>query len=122
VSLVAARNEGRVLYFSTTRDSGEDEWDERAPTAFWIRLSGRAGNPYAAGARVTVTYHDGSTVAAEVHAGSGHASQSSPSLMFQLGQASGWSDVNSIEVRWPDGDVTHHDRPGYAGLQVIYRP
>jgi hypothetical protein len=66
-------------------------------------LSGRAGNPTAIGARVTVTRTDGSTQAAEVHAGGGYLSQSSPVLTFGLGQT---SQVKEIRVRWPNGVTT----------------
>jgi hypothetical protein len=71
--------------------------------AFAVALRGLRGNPHAIGARVTVTFADGSTETSEVEAGAGYLSQSSPSLFF------GYPEKNppqSITVRWPNGQTT----------------
>jgi hypothetical protein len=64
-----------------------------------VRLAGHPGNPSAVGARVTVWLRDGTTQTAEICAGDGYLSQSSPTLTFGLGS----SEVDRIEVHWPDG-------------------
>jgi hypothetical protein len=68
-----------------------------------VRLRGPAGNPTGVGARITVAFADGSGEAADVYAGSGYYSQSSPACFF------GYSDTNPprrIHVRWPSGAVS----------------
>ncbi|MEO6995554.1 MAG: FG-GAP-like repeat-containing protein [Lacunisphaera sp.] len=65
-----------------------------------IVLTGRAGNPHAIGAIVTVFFHDGTQQRIELHAGAGYLSQSEPLAFF------GYRDGNRptrIELRWPDG-------------------
>ncbi len=71
-----------------------------------IRLVGKPGNPTAVGARVTVTHEDGNQQTAEVYAGSGYLSQSSPVLFFGRGTVRERLDVN---VRWPDGKRSTHE-------------
>jgi hypothetical protein len=89
-----------------------------------VRLKGRAGNPSGVGSRLTVHFsEDGSrgpaSQTAEMHAGSGYLSQSSPVLEFGLGE----SDRPSfIEVRWPDGFTSSHRLETSEGTIVIIRP
>jgi hypothetical protein len=68
-----------------------------------VRLRGAKGNPTAVGARVTLHLDDGSRQTAEVQAGGGYLSQSSPSLAFGRGTR----QVKSVEVRWPLGTTTN---------------
>ncbi len=70
-----------------------------------IRLRGPAGNRDGVGARVTLRSSDTATQTAEIYAGSGYLSQSSPCLFFGRGSAE--KDVD-LEIRWPDGTVTNH--------------
>ena len=79
-----------------------------------IKLRGRPGNLYGIGSRVILSLSDGSKQMAEIHAGSGYLSQSSPTLFFGLGQK---GRASSIQVIWPDGETitypisdnrTHH--------------
>jgi enediyne biosynthesis protein E4 len=72
------------------------------PIPVTVRLIGAKGNPTAVGARVTVVLDDGSFQTAEVQAGGGYLSQSSPSLSF----GSGARKVRSVRIRWPDGTST----------------
>ncbi|MEZ6120763.1 MAG: ASPIC/UnbV domain-containing protein [Pirellulaceae bacterium] len=72
-----------------------------------IRLQGLPGNLDAIGAKVMVRF-DGSSVpkqVAEVYAGSGYLSQSSPEIVFGYGQR---GRPVSVTVYWPDG-VTSED-------------
>jgi len=79
-----------------------------------IALHGPPGNPTAVGARVEIGLADGSTQACEVHAGSGHTSQSSADCFF------GYPDSNPprrIRVRWPWGVSSEH--PCGAGVRTV---
>jgi len=79
-----------------------------------VRLAGKAGNPTAVGARVTLHLRGGTRQTAEVYAGSGYLSQSSPVLFFGLGQGGA---ADRVVVRWPDGGETSHPVP--AGTTTI---
>jgi enediyne biosynthesis protein E4 len=70
-----------------------------------VALRGVPGNPTCIGARVTVSHADGSSQSAEVAAGTGYLSQSSPLLFFGFAEN---SPPKGITVRWPDGRVTQH--------------
>jgi hypothetical protein len=76
---------------------------------FEVRLKGKPGNPTAVGARVTLELSDGTKQTAEVAAGSGYLSQSSPRLVFGLGTSNAPARVH---VRWPDGTLSAHDVTG----------
>ena len=83
---------------------------------FAVRLRGRPGNPAAVGARVSLVGAGGERQTAEVYAGSGYLSQSSPTLFFGLGEAE--SPV-AVEVRWPGGEHTRHPpEPGSSRLLI----
>lgn len=71
------------------------------------------------GARVSVLLADGSRQTAEVSAGGGYLSQSSPRLVFGLGRA-GW--VKTVEVRWPDGESSTHDVQLGAARVTLRQP
>ena len=64
-----------------------------------VRLEGLRGNPTAVGARVTLRIDGATSQTAEVYAGSGYLSQSPGSLYF----GTAGREVDSIDVRWPDG-------------------
>jgi hypothetical protein len=74
--------------------------------SFALQLRGPAGNPGAAGARVIVDRPDGSALVAELHAGSGHYSQSSGTVF--VGYKEG-AAPRKVHVRWPSGQTTDHD-------------
>jgi hypothetical protein len=87
--------------------------------ALQIRLQGPAGNPTAVGARLTLQLTDGSTQTAEVFAGSGYYSQSSPAVFF------GYPDNNppqSLRIRWPSGLTSSHPLPPNASSLVFPQP
>ncbi len=67
-----------------------------------IRLQGSEGNPQGIGSRLTLHFPDGSTQAAETHAGSSYLTQTPAILNFGLGKDSSVA----IEVRWPNGKST----------------
>lgn len=70
-----------------------------------IELIGSTGNPDAIGARVTLTDDAGGRQTAEVAAGSGYLSQSSPAVVFGLGR----TEPVSVDIDWPDGRRTTHE-------------
>ena len=80
-----------------------------------IQLKGKSPNPTAIGAKVTVQLDSGTVQTAEVHAGSGYLSQSTPTLTFGLGQSTA---VKEVLVRWPGGSESQH-APNAGGLLVI---
>ncbi|MFC1758756.1 FG-GAP-like repeat-containing protein [Planctomycetota bacterium] len=73
-----------------------------------VKLTGPRGNPTAVGAKVKIDLVDGSSQVAEVYAGSGYLTQSSPSLNFGLGED---GVVGRVEVTWPDGRTTSVKSP-----------
>ena len=82
-----------------------------------VTLRGPAGNPDGIGARVSLELADGSTQAAEIHAGSGYCSQSAAACFL------GYPDSNppkKIRVRWPSGAETAHAcGPGARKLTIV---
>jgi len=70
-----------------------------------VRLIGPAGNPTAVGAKVYLLRDDGSRQSAEVHAGSGYLSQSTPTLFFSTSEK---NKATEWLIRWPDGKRTKH--------------
>lgn len=120
--IVAAQNEGRVMCFTPLEPSFR-----REGRALTVHLIGSDGNPGAVGARVTLSRPGGRVSSAEVHAGSGHGSQSSPWVFFGLTEeefdAHGFQVAEpSIGVRWPDGLETRHEMPDYAGRVYLRHP
>ena len=110
-------NDGRVDLLVTTRNSLTDAKNyklhlllNRAEQAdrHWVgvRLTGAPGvSPL--GAKVTVTTANGERTNVAV-SGDSYSAQHAPVLHFGLG---GIDAVESIEVRWPDGEVTVLDAP-----------
>lgn len=95
--LFVTRNNDRTLALRNVGVAGHH--------SFAVLLHGSPGNPHAIGARVEVALNDGSRQTAEVRAGSGYLSQSSPALFF------GYPETNpptQISVRWPDGRTSTH--------------
>ncbi|HVZ64659.1 MAG TPA: FG-GAP-like repeat-containing protein [Lacunisphaera sp.] len=85
-----------------------------------VDLHGPAGNPTAIGARIRVEFAGGPPQTAEVFAGSGYYSQSTPAAFF------GWTEGHpptAMEVRWPDGNTTVHQPPiGATALSLTAPP
>ncbi len=108
---VISRNNGAATAFHNRGVPGR--------RAFAVRLAGRPGNPAAAGARLCVTFADGTRQTAEVFAGSGYFSQAAPDCFF------GQSEENpprQIEVRWPDGVVTRTEAGPGEPLIILPQP
>jgi enediyne biosynthesis protein E4 len=80
-----------------------------------VRLRGRAGNPTAVGARVSLRRSDGLVQTAEVAAGGGYLSQQPPSLYFGLGDS---ASIERLDIRWPDGQSTTHRPAGETAIQI----
>ena len=80
-----------------------------------IRLRGQRGNPTAVGAGAVITTSTGRRVGAEVAAGSGYLSQSSPLIRLAL---SGAETIKSVDVRWPDGKTSRHDAPAGTTIEL----
>lgn len=107
-----APNNDRPLLFLNQSTAG-------APIAIRLKANpAKPGNPTAIGAQVKVMLADGATQTAEVHAGSGYLSQSSPTLHF----GAGTSTLKEIQVRWPDGKTTTHKPQGPLTKIVIDQP
>jgi len=83
------------------------------------KARGPAGNPAAAGARITLELADGSTQTSEVCAGSGTYSQSTAACFFGWPQA---APPRRLRVRWPSGTVTGHDIPARAAAVDLAAP
>lgn len=99
VDFLVAVNDGEMYVY----ENGGDKQNQMLT----VELKGFAGNPFAIGSRVTVQFDDGSNQTAEVYAGSGYLSQSTPKLFF--GRKSG-AKAESIQVVWPDGNSTVHNQ------------
>jgi len=95
--LVASRNDEPALAFRHRGVAGQ--------RPLRIVLQGPPGNPTGIGARLTLTLADGTTRTAEVSAGSGYYSQSSPAAFFSHPAA---SPPRSLTVSWPDGSASNH--------------
>jgi hypothetical protein len=108
---VVSRNNGTTLAFRNAGVPGRK--------SLRILLRGPAGNPTAVGSRVEVSFADGSSEVAEVYAGSGYYSQSSPACFF------GYASANppaSIRVRWPSGSASEQPFKAGAATLVIAQP
>jgi hypothetical protein len=109
--LLVTRNNSTTLAFRNEGNVGRK--------ALRVMLRGPLGNPTAIGARVTLQLADGTTQTAEVQAGSGYASQSSPACFF------GYVESNAprrVKVRWPTGEATEHDVPEASATILISAP
>ncbi|HUF61067.1 MAG TPA: FG-GAP-like repeat-containing protein [Verrucomicrobiales bacterium] len=94
--LLIATNNGPVYPFENRLIAG---------TPFSVRLQGHPGNPTCVGARVTLRGEKFPVQTAEVSAGSGYLSQSSPVFFFGASPDPGALEV---EVRWPNGRRSTH--------------
>ena len=99
--------DGRLDLFVGINDGQQLAFRNKAAVTGNVRLIGNAGNPTAIGSRVTVVMKGGEKRIAEVQAGGGYLSQSSPILSFGLGSR-GWEAVDQLQIRWPYGEDTEH--------------
>ena len=102
----------RVTTCSTNRNTSGHHW-------LTVELHGGGSvNRDAVGSRVWLTTTGGRVLMREVKLGSGMATQNSLRLHFGLGD----EDVQSIEVRWPDGMLESPPTPVADGLWVHEYP
>ncbi len=105
--VIMAMNDGPVRLLRATRDNG----------AHTLRLVGKGSNHQATGARVQAIYSDGSSRFAEVTSGSGYLSQSDPAISFAAIEA---AQLERVEVRWPNGEMSNSTiQPGDRGTVLV---
>jgi len=73
-------------------------------------------NRDAIGARILVTFASGKKVMMQKQAGEGFASQNSEILMIGIPEG---DSVESLDIRWPSGVETHHDKPDATSVLTI---
>jgi hypothetical protein len=81
-----------------------------------VRLQGAKGNATAVGAKVTLLLKNGHSQTAEVYAGDGYLTQSSPLLSFGIPAN---QTIARIDVRWPDGSSSKHKLDSDRNVIVI---
>jgi enediyne biosynthesis protein E4 len=82
-----------------------------------VRLHGASGNRTAVGTKVSLELDDGQIQTAEVYAGDGYLSQSSPILLFGMPHK---KNILKIKVRWPDGFTSEH-KPDISSPFIIIK-
>lgn len=87
--------------------------------AVLLYLQDGIGGPFAAGARVTVSFEAGRNQVAEIAVGSGYLSQS-PALVPLRFPAS--DPPRQIRVRWSDGEEREYSWPGTPGKALWLAP
>ena len=119
LAVLELSGDGRPGFLVSRNNSSTLAFLNQAPAgahSLCVRLKGPRGNPTGVGARVTAAYADGSARTAEVYAGSGTMSQSSPACFF------GYSTLNpprTVTVRWPSGAVSASPVPPGATHLVL---
>jgi hypothetical protein len=89
--------------------------NRRARPGIRIRLEGPPGNPSAVGASIRLIGADRPGPAREIHAGSGHGSEDSATLVLTHP-----SPPTQVEVRWPGGRTSRHPIPT-GSTQLLLR-
>ncbi|MEO6005311.1 MAG: FG-GAP-like repeat-containing protein [Opitutus sp.] len=105
--LITTRNNDHALCFHNNRRTGGN--------SFAVELRGSKQNPHGIGSRIEVVLTDGKKLNAEVSAGGGYLSQSSPVCFF------GFPDGNApkqINVHWASGQVSSR---AWASTQPVVR-
>ncbi len=104
-SVAADLNADGLLDLVVSNNGGSPELLINSSTpGNWIslRLAGRNGSRWPAGARVTATFGD-TTVVRELRAGSSYCSSGPSVVHLGLGEAT----EATIDIRWPGGDAEH---------------
>jgi hypothetical protein len=109
VDVAVGTNNSRPMLFHNVKHNGNK--------SITIRLAGPLVNPNGIGARITVTRMDGSSTTRELLSGSGYFSQDSVALVFGVGN----SNTVSIQVVWPDGQVTNMENVSANQSLTIHR-
>jgi hypothetical protein len=94
--LAAAQNNDRLMFFQNQPTAGR--------RSLAIRLQGPPGNPTGIGARLVIRNGQQTIQVAELYAGGGYLSQSSPVVFCGVPVN---EDVE-VEVRWPTGQTSRH--------------
>jgi hypothetical protein len=106
--LLVAVNDGRVRSFQNQVDPTNNQF-------LSVDLQNQFGAP-AVGARLEVVLSDKSRQVAELYAGAGYLSQSTPILTFGLGVN---RTVDHVSVRWADGNTNvYNDVRGKTKLRI----
>jgi hypothetical protein len=84
-----------------------------------VTLKGKAGNPGAIGARVTVEVPGLPLQVAERTGGSGYLTQNGPDLHFGWGAQGSKAENANVTVMWPDGARTSHILARDAGPRFL---
>jgi hypothetical protein len=108
---VVSRNNSTTLAFHNRGVPGR--------RSFSVSLRGAPGNPTGIGARISVTFADGSVETSEVSAGSGYYSQSSPACFFGHPES---VPPRSVRVRWPSGASTEEAVAAGQAMIVMAAP
>lgn len=111
IDFAVAQNDGAVKTFLNR--------GHEAHRCLRVVLKGAIGNPTGVGARVRLVRADGPDQVREVYAGGSYLSQSSSILRFGIGVT---EPSGSIDVRWPDGQTSHHSLDGVGLTVVIDQP
>lgn len=114
-------NDGCPDLFLTRHGGSSDMFANQSTTARWLRilLEGPKGNPAAVGARVELTFSNGTTIQHETAVGGGWLSQSAPGIFAAV--PAGVERVKAV-VHWPDGLVSRHDDAPERGRWILRRP
>jgi len=106
--------------FLMTRNNGTTlAWRNggvRGRQSICVRLKGTPANPSAIGARLKLELADGSAQTAEIQAGGGYYSQSTPAAFFG---GSVENPPQRVHVRWPDGSSSTADVPPQSSTITI---
>ena len=94
--LIFARNDSEPAIFLNNPNASINNRNLR------IRLKGPKGNPTGIGTKITLHLQDGNTQTAEIHAGYGYLTQTSPHTNFSLGK----DEIATIQVQWPSGKTS----------------
>jgi hypothetical protein len=108
--IAAAQNNDRLMFFRNRPQS--------ARRSLALRLQGPRGNPTGVGSRLVVRCGDRVVHVAEVYAGSGYLSQSSPIIFCGVPV----DQEVSVQVRWPGGDVSSHSIPIRQSAATLAAP
>ena len=97
IDSLVATNDGPLMFFKNEQQAQDD--------AVTMVIEGSPGNRQAVGAQLQVVSNKGTRKLFEIRAGSGYLSQSHASAYLPRVNL---SEVESFEVRWPDGSNTQH--------------
>jgi hypothetical protein len=114
LDLLVTNNGGPAVLL---RNDGTASPDGNKPHWLQIRLVGRPPNTGALGAEVTVRAGD-LVQRRTVRTGSSYLSQSMTRLHFGLGSH---AEVDTVDVRWPDGSITHPAPRKVDRLVTLYQ-